>query len=64
MIIAKVSHTGNCKNLNSNCLSVGMVKVGTCSPLNFPFEIMASIMLLYSLITYIILNQWLLKSTY
>jgi hypothetical protein len=59
MIIAKASHTGSCKSLNSNGLSVGVIGMhgnSTCSPLNFPFKITALIMLLYSLIIYIILD--------
>jgi hypothetical protein len=60
MIIAKASRTENYKSLNSNCLSVGVIGMrgnSTCSPLNFPFKMMALIMLLYSLIIYIILNR-------
>jgi hypothetical protein len=49
-IIAKASRTGNCKSLNSNFLSVGVIEIrgnSTCSPLNFLLKIMVSIMLLY-----------------
>jgi hypothetical protein len=46
MIIEKASRIGNCKSLNSNGLSVGVIGMrgnSTCSPLNFPFKIMISI---------------------
>jgi hypothetical protein len=41
MIIKKASRTGNCKSLNSNGLSVGVIGMrdnSTCSLLNFPFN--------------------------
>jgi hypothetical protein len=54
IIIAKTSHTGNCKSLNSNSLSVGVIRVrgnSACSPLNIWFNIKASIMLYINFFT-------------
>jgi hypothetical protein len=48
MVIAKASRTGNCKHLNSNDISVGIIGMrgkSKFSPLNFPFKIVASMML-------------------
>jgi hypothetical protein len=45
---AKASRTGNCKRLNSNDISVGIIGMrgnSTSSPLNFPFKIVASMIL-------------------
>ena len=49
MVIAKASRTGNCKRLNSN--GIGIRGKSTSSPLNFPFKIVASMMLFMSLFT-------------
>ncbi|GFW64512.1 hypothetical protein TNCV_2820931 [Trichonephila clavipes] len=46
VVIAKASRTGNCKRLNSNGISVGIIGIRgnrTSSPLNFPVKIVASI---------------------
>jgi hypothetical protein len=54
MIIAKASRTENCKRLNSNSITVGVIGIGgnsTCSPLKFPFKIMVSIMLYMNFFT-------------
>jgi hypothetical protein len=48
MVIAKASRTGNCKRLNSKDISVeiiGMRGNSTSFPLNFPFKIVASMIL-------------------
>jgi hypothetical protein len=48
MVIAKASRTGNCKRLNLNYISVGIIEMrgnSTSSPLNFPFKIVASMIL-------------------
>jgi len=46
MVIAKASHTGNPKHLKGISFGIiGMPGNSTSSPLNFPFKIVASIML-------------------
>jgi hypothetical protein len=48
MVIAKASRTGNCKRLNSNDTFIGIIEIrgnSTYSPLNFPFKIVASMIL-------------------
>jgi hypothetical protein len=48
MAIAEASRTGNCKRLNLNDISVGIIGIrgnSTSSPLNFPFKIVASMIL-------------------
>jgi hypothetical protein len=50
MVIAKASHTGNCKLLNSKDISVGIIGIrgnSTSSPLNFPFKIVASMIFIF-----------------
>jgi hypothetical protein len=48
VVIAKASRTGNCKRLNSEGISVGIIGIhgnSTSSPLNFPFKMVASMIL-------------------
>ncbi|GFU32387.1 hypothetical protein TNCV_2009261 [Trichonephila clavipes] len=54
IVIAKASRTGNCKRLNSNDISVGIIGIRgsrTSSPLNFPVKIVASITLFIIFLT-------------
>jgi hypothetical protein len=47
-VITKASRTWNCKRLNSEGISVGIIGIhgnSTSSPLNFPFKIVASMIL-------------------
>ncbi|GFV09943.1 hypothetical protein TNCV_4884771 [Trichonephila clavipes] len=52
--LRKASRTGNCKRLNSNGISVGIIRIRgnrTSSPLNFPVKIVASITLFIIFLT-------------
>ena len=54
MVIAKANRTGNCRRLNSNGISVGIIGVcgnSTSSSLNFPFKIIASMILFIIFLT-------------
>ena len=53
MVIAKASRTGNCRRLNSNGISVIIIGMhgNRKSPLNFPFKMIASMILFIIFLT-------------